>query len=246
MTPIIFLNQRVADELYQTVGNNLDRYRQGDFRDLALNETWNMTLRVRADYDRLSELRNTSEPSAEIHNSIVVGETFGSLTPTLAREDRLWTRLSHVECLEYSRSRWPLAGNNNHLENYIKKHFFARTLSGCRDDHAISRLWWNYHISKLAIPDDPRRALGSLLALADIRQAVVERARMGARQVLLREIVVMLDDPKTGFKNNIEVFREFMKIINLRGAGKIFEVMPEKKVKSFMSQCLDIAWKNCT
>lgn len=242
MTPVLYVGQQVADELLGNLEDNLGRYREGDFSDLVQSGNWGLELSVRADITRLDGLSAETGATGEVANSMLVGSVLQQLTPTLAREERLWIRLSHVECLEYSRKRWLKEGaSDESLLKDVEKHFFARGITGCRDYHAVSRLWWNHHIAQKIMPDDPERALNNILARADIRSNLVERPGLGARPVLARAIVCMLEDESNGLKAGESLFRSFMKQVNLQGAGIVFEVWGRKQVSDFLKHCLDVA-----
>lgn len=240
MSKLLYVGQQVADDLKDNVANNIFRYREGDFLDMEAAGDWRIPLSFDVDLKVLEELSTDGKPNDEIQNSITVGDALKILTPTLARENRIWIRLSHIECLEYSRKRWlHIDKDDDTLIRDASKHFFAPTLAGCRDDHSISRLWWNHHIAKQIMPDNPARALTKILALADIRQALVERSGIGSRPVLGKGIIRLLEKESRLVEGKL--FREFMKKVNLIGAGIAFEVWGEDKIDQFMAQCLDLA-----
>lgn len=243
MRPLLYVGQQVADALKDNVEENLERYREGDFSDLEQAGNWRIPLSVKADLEPLAGLVPQVGVEHELANSMLVGTVLNGLTPSLAREDRFWIRLSHVEALDYSRGRWlKEEATDDALLKQVRAHFFAPTLTSCRDDHAIARLWWNYHIAKKIIPEDPQRALASILARADIRSSLVERPGIGARPVLARAVVLMLEDAETGLKSNESLFRAFMRHLNLKGAGVVFEVWPESQILKFMRECLEEVW----
>lgn len=238
MAKLLYIGQQVADELSDGISDNLERYSDGDFLDMEAAGDWRIPLSIDADVNHLSELVPGNGSEEEIRNSLVVGQALRSLTPTLARESRIWIRLSHVECLEYSRKRWLSAdAPEERLERDIRTHFFAATLTGCRDDHAVARLWWNHRIAAQMMPEHPARALTVILARADIRQGLVERSGIGARPMLGRAIVRALERSDELLKKE-SVFREFMKRVNLLGAGIAFEVWSSNDVDAFMDRCL--------
>lgn len=237
MTKLLYVGQQIADDLKNKISENIERYREGNFVDLEVAGDWRIPLSFDADLEELRELVPDGGPENEIRNSITVGHVLGKLTPTLARENRIWIRLSHVECLEYSRQRWlQEKKDDEQLVKDVSKHFFAPTLTGCRDDHSISRLWWNHHIAKQVMPENPARALKKLLALADIRQGLVERPGIGARPSLCRSIVRLLEKEERLVEGKL--FGQFMKKVNLMGAGIAFEVWTEDKIDRFMEECL--------
>jgi hypothetical protein len=244
MSTLLYVGQQIADDLKNNIAENLIRYKEGDFLDLEAAGDWRIPLSFDADLDGLKDLAAEGGSENEIQNSIIVGYALRRLTPTLARENRVWIRLSHVECLEYSRKRWLQANmDDEKLAKDVSKHFFAPTLTGCRDDHAISRLWWNHHIAKQIMPDNPARALKKILALADIRQGLVERPGIGARPILGRGIIRLLEKEDRLVEGKL--FGQFMKKMNLTGAGIAFEVWDDSKIDQFLEKCLDQAEKTC-
>ncbi|GAA0890279.1 DUF6339 family protein [Rhodanobacter soli] len=238
MSKLLYVGQQVADDLKNKITDNLDRYREGNFGDIENKGDWRIPLSVDADLASLVRLELIDGATAEIQNSLIVGHALDKLTPTLARENRIWVRLSHVECLEYARKRWlQPAMNDDALTKAVTKHFFAPTLTGCRDDHAIARLWWNHHIAKLIMPDNPARALKMILARADIRLNFLERPGLAARPSLAKGIVLIMEN-NADLLSGEHLFRQFMKQLNLLGAGVAFEVLSEDRIDQFMGRCL--------
>lgn len=241
MARLLYIGQQVADDLSDGIASNIERYRGGDFLDMEAAGDWRIPLSIDADVSQLSELVPGNDPESEVRNSLAVGHALGNLTPTLARENRIWIRLSHVECLDYSRKRWlPADATDDRLKRDVHTHFFAATLTACRDDHAVARLWWNHRIAAQMMPENPSRALKVILARADIRQGLVERSGIGARPVLGRAIVRALEGSEELLRKE-PIFREFMKKVNLLGAGVAFELWSNKDVDGFMNRCAEQA-----
>lgn len=244
MGKLLYVGQKIADDLADQIYENLGRYRDGDFLDLEAKGDWRISLSIDVDINALSNLKQSKSPESEIENSMLVGSVFNKMTPSLARENRVWLRLSHIECIEYSRQRWlTLGAKEDKLVQEVRKHFFAPTLTGCRDDHAISRLWWNYHVAKQIMPEQPERALMAILARADIRLNFLERPGLAARPSLGRGIVGALERCDELLKQE-ELFRKFMKTLNLSGAGIAFEVWNLAAIDKFMDRCIDDAVKS--
>ena len=103
---LTYLASRTLDGLYQNIPANIERYRSGNFLDLVDEGDWSIRLSLEVDLDLLSQLDSSGGPEVEVKNSLLVWKALHEMTPALACEDRVWTRLSHVECLEYSRERW--------------------------------------------------------------------------------------------------------------------------------------------
>jgi len=237
MSKLLYVGQHVADNLKNCIVDHLDRYRDGDFLDLEASGDWRIPLSCHANIERLQELDPAGSAQSEINNSLMVGNVLHGLTPTLARENRLWVRLGHVECFSYSRARWlSNAMSDEKLQEAVRKHFFASTLTACRDDHAIARLWWNHYIAERVMPDDPIRALKVMLYRADIRLNFLERPGIAARPPLARGIVRLLEN-QAELRDGEALFRRFMKSVNLCGAGIAFEVWSDGRVDKFLESC---------
>ena len=235
-----YLSEAKLTELRETVHQNYDRYTKGNFLDLAADNGWSIELGLKVDLEQLKELDPRGGAEFEIKNSLLVWRIFEGLLPALATEERIWARLTHLECLEFTRKRWLGVSNKDEGIAAINKHFFASTRTGIRDDNSVSRLWWAAYIAHLAMPDEHETALKTILSKADIRSNLVERSRTSSRPALAAAIIrAMVSDPRIAERE--DGFREFMKTMNRLGGGELFEVMPASDVDSFIRECADRA-----
>lgn len=239
MEPFKFLSQSVLDQLVSAVPENLERYRSGDFNDLAVESGWAIdTTLAKWNPEIVGRLDPAVEAEAEINNSLMIYNGFKGMTPALAREERLWARLCHVEFLEFARARW--LRNTDHLQRDVENHFFGSTLTGCRDDNAIGRLWWNGYVASLACPDDQERGLRLLLSRANIRLQVIDRADTAFRTPLLRAVMRRLE--AEGWLGETDTaIADFMYELNKRSGGKVFEAMNEAALDQHLSECVRLA-----
>lgn len=237
-----YVSELVLSDLVDHVPERLERYAKGDFLDLATEFGWAVeTTGVTLDRERLAELQlGATTPESEVHNSLVVHDALKGISRSVAREERVWVRLCHIECLDYARSRWLTGLKPEELETQVKKHFFADTLTQVRDDNAVGRLWWNAEIASIASPDDVGHGLRLMLQTADIRLNLVERTRLVSRPVLARGIVRALNDHPwlTAQEKN---FRRFMRTLNRDGGGVLYEALPEKAVDDLMRTAIQQA-----
>jgi hypothetical protein len=240
------LSDSVLDGLRSSVNANLDRYCAGGFKDLAKDVGWDVSLGVEFDVERLQTLDMSTPVSVgavDMKNSIVIGEAFSQLTPALANEERVWARLSHVEAIDYARARWLTGADRSKLPSLINAHFFARSQTVIRDDNALSRLWWNYYIARMCMPDDVSGALALIMKTADIRSNFVERIWMTSRQSVAAGALRAMRDNQwvTGAEVN---FRLFMKALNRMGGGIVFEVLSEGEVDEIIRDCVTAAMRS--
>lgn len=240
MSKLLYVGQQTADFLADKVEEHLERYLHAGFQDLEASGDWRIPLSISADLEQLEDLSPDKAGEAEVANSLIVGRALANLTPSLARENRIWIRLSHIEGLAYSRARWVANIADAKLAQAIRTHFFAATWTGCRDDHAIARLWWNHQIASMLMPEDAKAALELILSRADLRANFIERATVGARLPLARAIIRELAK-NDALKASEAGFRKFMKTINTRGAGKYVETWRAEQIDVLVSECAEVA-----
>jgi len=238
-----YLSDKAVADLRATVPQNFGRYRSAGFADLAEDPTWDIGLGVEFDEELLSTLdlnKPKSLAAIDLENSRIVGVALRGLTPSLANEERVWVRLSHIEAFSYCRARWLDVEDDGKLSKAVEKHLFARTQTGIRDDHAISRLWWNYHIARTCLPEDVDVALRLILKSADIRSNFVERIWMTSRQPVASSVLsAMQAEPWiTEEESN---FRKFMKTLNRLGGGTVFEALSRIEIDEFVLNCVRVA-----
>lgn len=237
MQPLKLLSLATLESLVHDVSLNLERYASGTFDDLAREYGWAVEIAAaKWDDSAPSKLNADLTADAEIENSLLIYRSLPGMTPAMARDERVWTRLCHIECIEYVRKRWLKAGS---LDARVHAHFFASGMAGCRDDNAIGRLWWNAHIAKLANPDDVELALKRLLARANIRLQVIDRADTAFRQPLIAGIVRILGDD--WFASNDAAIADFMFEVNKASGGIIFEALSAEAVDAHLVRCLSAA-----
>lgn len=233
--PLTYLSTRIERELLGDIETNLARYLSGDFSDLVTDPDWNIPLTISADLELLSGLLPEKGFAAEVANSLTVWKCLSQLTPALANESRIWTRLTHFEGLPYARARWIDGATGTRAVKRITDHFFGATRTARRDDNALGRLWWNAHIAHQAAPDRIEESLAALLKTADIRSNIVERPWIFMRPALAAGIIRMVStDPKITATE--DAFRTFMKNVNRNGGGLLFEAMARTDVDAFLAE----------
>ena len=269
MSKLKYFSESVLADLKANVPSNLERYRSSGFDDQADLNGWSMELSsVEFDTERLRKLDPSGGSDAEVRNSLIVFGAFNGMTPALATEERVWSRLTHFDCLDYARQRWPLRDEPKetggllggltgarqkstekrkkvHHQNVsqVETHYFARGRTGYRDDHAVARLWWNAFIAWQVDPQDQAGVLRELLRTADIRSNLVERPMLSNRASLLRGIIQTMRSHPDVYGTEA-TFREFMKALNLRGSGVLFESLSDKETTAILLRCRDDALRS--
>jgi hypothetical protein len=238
-----YLSDKALAQVKASVRDNVARYKTDGFADLADDPGWNIGLGV--DYDNallatmdLNTPRNVA--AIDMANSRIVGKALENLSPTLANEERVWVRLTHIEAFTYSRDRWIGTAGDAAIPKLVEDHFFASGQTRIRDDNAMSRLWWNYQIARTCNPDNADEALGLILKTADIRSNFVERIWMTSRRSIASAVLeLMKSEPwLTEAEQN---FRKFMRSLNKLGGGIVFEVLDAGDIDRFLKDCVSYA-----
>ena len=242
MAQLVHVSESKLKELRSSIDRNLDRYEGSGFGDLIRDPGWAIDLEQAIDLSGLEALDGSdNHAAADLKNTKIVEAVLGSLTPSLANEERIWVRLSHVEAFVYSRDRWVSSQKTIDTKTAsIATHLFAETQTRIRDHNAISRLWWNAYVVKRCYPKDFSRGLELLLTRADVRNNIVERFWLTGRRHLAAGVFRKMDSDPRALKSE-ESFREFMKALNFLGGGIVFETLTESQIDGFLSRCLDQA-----
>ena len=233
--PLQFVSEATVLDLHSKIEANLQLYASGDFLAIAAKNGWSIESKlVQVDLHSLAKLDGTSRSAeADVANSRLVHTALAGMTPAVAADERIWVRLAHVECLQYSRARWLSGFEGETLIKKVDTHMFARGRTGVRDDNAVSRLWWNMHIASLADPQDPDAALELIVKRADIRLQFVERPGSAARRPVAQAVVRgMRRDP--WIVSSDAAFRNFMMELNRNGGGVLFETLADSRIDALV------------
>jgi len=234
------LSEKTANELYDNILLNTDRYRETGFSDVSTDYGWSVELQVYVDLDPLKDLEGSPGQEFEVKNSLLVWQSLKELTPGLASENRVWARMTHVEGFQYAKERWLDTNSEASIVKSVQEHFFADTRTKYRDDNALSRLWWVAYIASLAYPLEQKTVLELILSKADIRSNFIERPQISSRPKLAAGILrTMLQDNWVISKE--ENYRLFMKQVNKLGGGILFEVWNNGEIDEFMRKCASAA-----
>lgn len=235
--PVKYVSDRVVEQLLSKIGDNIPLYRGGDFGALSSEPGWALELKnVRYDPGFVSKLVLETSREAEIENSLVVYSAFQGMTAAIARQERVWVRLCHIDCLEYSRKRWIRSDPQTDVAN----HFFARTLDQCRDDNAVGRLWWNGHLANRIDPSDPKRVLNQFLARANIRLQFLDRSNASFRLPIAKGIIRLLES-EPWLHEHDRAFEVFMLVMDKHAGGLLFETLDEPELDQILASNLPAA-----
>lgn len=163
------------------------------------------------------------------------------MTPYLARDDRFWIYLTHVDLLAYSRKRWPIPDDDEKAVSHIRTHFFVNGVRGIERDNAASRIWWIAQISSQCQTLPLKEALECFLFRSDVRANIIERPTTAQNQLILSAILGKLNESYHGDQRlfNREIFRNFMVELNLIGGVSLLDSLSKATIDNLVCHCLD-------
>ena len=177
----------------------------------------------------------------DLENAKLVHRAFPHLTPLQARDPRLWTRLTHIECWSYMRKRWNVERDDRDdawKQRYVLEHYFVRqSQSRALLRNGIARLWWYAHLTHDAGRADPYELTAVLLSYLDIAQQVLERNMGRAKQVrvaFLDFIQLNPDRLGTSAERRRNCIRRLAKALNLRGGVTLLDSLDEDDVTALL------------
>jgi Family of unknown function (DUF6339) len=229
--------QAELSALYSSVEANLDRYRSGDFAYMEADSSYFFEIDVEFDQAALGSMKEPTRNEDEDIDNFALFYKALPLTPYEAREERLWTYMSHIYLLSYARARWPIPVDDKDAVAHIRTHFFARTKRQIERDNVASRLWWMAHlcnrVSSMSLTD----ALKILLHQSDVRANLIERPTLSRSATVFSSILELLGESFAGENAlfNRTTFREFMKRLNDHGGYVLLDVLEPKSLKEILS-----------
>ena len=236
-----YLKQSAVEGLRSNIAQNLDAYRSGEFEYLDTDPSFTFEHITDVDLDALAALH---EPKGvqffEAENCTILHTALKNLSPYEARDERLWTFLTHTVLLNHGRKRWPIPADDEHAVKHIAQHFFARDKRQIERDNVGSRLWWMGHLCARIQDVDQGEALEAFLFRSDVRANLVERPTTSQATGLFGAILRRLVTSYKGKKNLFEraAFRKLMMEVNSVGGYKLLDCLPPKAVESILDRLI--------
>jgi hypothetical protein len=242
MTKLALFRTQTVHQLYKDVEKNLAVYRAGDFNSLLVDSSLFLDSECELDDAEIKKISCTKENDNEVQCCLGILHGLKGVTAYLARDERLWARLCHIELLVYARARWQIPTDDVKAASYIRTHFFAKGARGIERDNAASRLWWMATICNKVQGLPLEDSLTAFLFQSDVRANIVERPTTSQNAALLSAVVNKLHTSYQGDQSlyNRETFRSVMKKLNLEGGVRLLEVLDDKELKKVINKVAEI------
>lgn len=238
MTKLALFRTQTVHQLYKDVEKNLPIYRNGDFNSLLVDSSLFLESECELDDTEIKKISCTKENDNEVQCCLGILNGLKGVTAYLARDERLWARLCHIELLDYARARWTIPTDDIKAASYIRTHFFAKGARGIERDNAASRLWWMATICNKVQGLPLEQSLTAFLHQSDVRANIVERPTTSQNAALLSSVINKLHESFNGDKTlyEREKFRSVMKNLNLEGGVRLLEVLGDKELNKLVDK----------
>ena len=224
---IELLKEEALNELLDNINNNLEKYRNGDFNDAIDDHSFHRFSELNIDKDLLSKIQGGQE--SDVDNCLLMFNAIEDLSPSLARDKRLWSYLTHTHLFDYTKERWPIPDEDEDAINWIKHHFFITNSRDFERDNAASRLWWSTFICKRVKNIDTKKALNALFFRMDPRSQVLDRTTTALSTHLFEAILEKMIDSYEGDQEFLtgrhSHNRPFMREVNTLGGFNLLNAL---------------------
>lgn len=231
-----------ATGLLGNVNANLEKYRRNDrwVTELASSSTRDLQTRI-----EIKTPINLDDPDEDnlkdLENAIRIHKLLSQLTPLQARDPRLWTRLTHVDCWSYMRKRWPLerfgTDDDKGARFIVNRYFVSQSESRALLRNGIARLWWIAQMSYDAQRTNPYDLTSVLLHRLDITQQLMER-NMGRAPVIVRGFLEFLTQNKNDLlvagDHSRDRVRRLAKFLNMTGGVCLLDSLNQTDIMKLL------------
>ena len=241
MISLSYLKQEAINSLRDGIKDNLELYRYGNFEGLIKNDISTLNGNILIDEFLLKDL-HCNNGDRDIENCLLISQGIAGLTPYLARDERIWTYLTHTILLNYTRERWGIPEDDNDAVKFISAHFFSKGIRDTMRSNAVSRLWWATHLSNKVEGLSLEDALNTLLYKKDVRGAIIERPTVSINSTIFSSVIKVMNDSYNTEERrlfNREVNRSSMKELNFIAGAKLLQGMPTDEVFKVVKKCFE-------
>ena len=242
--PLDLFRMHHVRHLRGNVAANLERYSAG--RPWAGKATGGGAVRLASALEPAVPLElemPDGDDLKDLEDTKIVHRAFPNLTPLQARDPRLWTRLTHMDCWGYMRKRWDVArlkGDDAKKQRYILEHYFVtQNQSRMLLRNGMARLWWYGHLTHdPARKHNPYELTEVLLSYLDIAKVLLE-VNMGRALAIRTGFLDFLRKNQADLGANSEQrrnrIRALAKYLNLRGGFTLLDCLTATDVEAMLA-----------
>lgn len=238
----IFKNEEIQ-RLEDDIELNLNRGLYGTFGFKNYIDSSKVISLKNTNFDEtlFSKLELTRSGASDAKNAKIIYESLVGLSPYHARDNRLWSYLSHTAGLKFSlRGVYDTDDKAEQIKE-IKKEFFIKgnDVRVYASRHSLSKLWWAAHLCSNHPDFSLDEALTIFCSASDFRASVIERPNTYLEpkvfQAMLSVAQKRWNDENENFsffsrKGGESAYRDWHKLVNRNGGAKLFSFMEKQEL----------------
>jgi hypothetical protein len=181
------------------------------------------------------------ESNGDRKNVLAIYNSFPSISPAVATDERVWVTLAFGALREYSDARWPMskyASDKSSLTKGLISKRFAATARIRWRENATSRLWWLGHYAESFKDVDSTKVADVMFLNSDALYNLLGRPAIANDRQLATHVISVVHgfyfgETKREFDRNS--FRKFLKELDLRSGRYLFGALDGKTLEELVS-----------
>jgi len=184
-------------------------------------------------------LDEEGKPLDDLSASKRIFDCFGMLTPVQARDERMWTWLTHTHGYCYTRARWKInkLGTLKKPKEFVTRRFFLTGGVGGLSRNALARLWWFAYLTHDPQLSDPYEYTGMLLRNQNINVGLFER-NLGKNPEIVKRVVKHISAQVDSWNRMDDALKEVMKNLNCAGGAVVLDAVDEPRMNTILDSCI--------
>ncbi len=249
-------NSATVQRLWHLAENKPENYKDRVFEvDGVLIKDDDIRSLIEVDFDPLM-FDQLAQPNSskgvgltDAHNALILFQELRGMTPKAARDERVWSALSHLHAKDYIWKRHIRGVAEEDVQSKILTNFFCRKngkTRGFERDNALAQLWWWAFMASRVKSLSHAEALEALLEYTDFRDAIVGHPTTTIIPNVFEALLVLYchekaKDPEVKFFRRVSDtreggnYRELLKLINRHGGRVYYDVMQVDELVSMFS-----------
>ena len=175
-------------------------------------------------------------------NAVILHKAMKDLLPIQAREEKLWSYLTHTKYLNYMINRWPMkndAEKGKNVSRIASRYFFqGKTENKIKTGtvpyvrNGLSRLWWAGYIVYDEELENPYEYINELFVSQDMFVGLCERDIAKNKEVVIAILKAVRKYSIKDIPKNTELVRNILKDINMSAGLIMFDALTNDEIQN--------------
>lgn len=249
----ILKNEEIT-RLQEDIKDNINKMRYGVLGFKNYIDTSKITPLKNTNFNEglFSQLALDKGGAQDATNASIIYKSLEGLTPYNARDNRVWTYLSHTSGLRFGLRDISDIEDREKKIDAVKKEFFIQgnSVRVFASRHSLSKLWWAAHLCSTHSDLPLDKALEVLCTQTDFRTSVIERPNTYLEPAVFRAMINVAYkrwngsiDSSTFFqrKANEAPYRDWHRLVNRHGGARLLSVLDGSALEDLLENAAEQA-----